>query len=186
MNSRVLPILALMFSVAIFFIYIQPTWDGSIATTKAAIAADDQALAAASAYVAQQNALIAARNAIDPADLARLQTFLPNSVDNVGMILDLNALAARSGMTLSNVDISATSNDNGSGNSSNGAVPVSLDPVDSVDLSLSAAGTYAAFQTFLQGVEKSERLIDVRDLLVTGSDTGVYTYKMTLRLYWLR
>jgi hypothetical protein len=41
-------------------------------------------------------------------------------------------------------------------------------------------------QTFLTGIEKSARLLDVQDILVTGSDTGVYTYQMTMRLYWLR
>ncbi len=33
MNSRVLPFLALMISVGIFFAYINPTWTGSIAAT---------------------------------------------------------------------------------------------------------------------------------------------------------
>ncbi len=183
MNSRILPLFALFVSIGIFFGYIHPTWTGGIALTKAAIASDDQALAAASAYTAQQNTLIAARNAIDPTDLARLATFLPDSVDNVGIILDLNALAARSGLALSNVDVKSSSN---SSNTANGALPVSANPVNSVDLSLSGSGTYTAFQAFLVGVEKSQRLLDVRDLVVKGSDTGIYTYQMTLRLYWLR
>ena len=64
---------------------------------KNSIASDNKALAAAITYATQQNELAAARNAIDPADLNRLVAFLPSSVDNVGLILDLNALAARSG-----------------------------------------------------------------------------------------
>ncbi|MHB1769852.1 MAG: hypothetical protein ACYCPH_02095 [Minisyncoccota bacterium] len=183
MNSRILPLLALFVSVAIFFGYIHPTWTGGIASVQAAIASDNQALAAASAYAAQQNTLIAARNAIDPAALARLTIFLPDSVDNVGIILDLNALAARSGLSLSNIDVRSTANSSGT---ASGAVPGSANPVDSVDLSLSGSGTYTAFQAFLSGVEKSQRLLDVRDLVVKGSDTGIYTYQMTLRLYWLR
>jgi len=55
-----------------------------------------------------------------------------------------------------------------------------------VDLSLSAIGTYTALQNFLRGVEKSVRLLDIKDIVVKGSDTGVYTYQMKLRLYWLR
>ena len=183
MNNRILPLLALFVSVGIFFGYVHPTWTGGIALTQAAIASDNQALAAASAYAAQQNTLIAARNAIDPTDLARLATLLPDSVDNVGIILDLNALAARSGLSLSNIDVRSAANSSGT---ANGAVPSSANPVGSVDLSLSASGTYAAFQAFLSGVEESQRLLDVRDLLVKGSDTGIYTYQMTLRLYWLR
>ncbi len=189
MNSRILPSLALILVLGILFGYIGPTWSGSIANTKAAIALDDQALAAASEYASQQNTLASARSAIDPANLARLETFLPDSVDNVGLILDLNALAARSGISLVNVDVivndaAAASNADTTGQ---GAVPVDTqNPVGSVNLLLSAVGTFNALQTFLNGVERSARLLDVQDLVVKGSDTGVYTYQLTLRLYWLR
>lgn len=183
MNGRALPLLAIFIAVGIFFAYINPTWTGSIADTKAAIASDDQALAAASQYAAQQNQLAAARDAIDPSDLARLNLFLPSSVDNVGLILDLNALAARSGLALSNIDVAMSSPDENTSD----ALPTSgASPVGSVDLSLSAVGTYPALQAFLAGVERSQRLLDVRDLMVKGSETGVYNYQMSLRLYWLR
>lgn len=189
MNSRILPILALMVAVGIFFVYVTPTWSGSIATTKATIASDDQALTAATEYANQQNELATARSAIDPTNLTRLATFLPDSVDNVGLILDLNALAARSGLSLSNIDVTtnaAASTGSTNPNSAGALGAVAASPVGSVDLSLSAVGTYTALQTFLGGVEKSERLLDVRDLVVKGSDTGVYIYQMKVRIYWLR
>ena len=151
-----------------------------IALTKAAIASDNQALIAASQYVAQENQLATARNAIDPADIERLSVFLPDSVDNVRLILDLNALAARTGLSLSGIGVST----NAAGGSTIEGIS-DMNPVGSVDLSLSAIGTYATFQKFLIGVEKSERLLDVKDLVIGGSDTGIYTYQMILRLYWL-
>lgn len=191
MNSRILPSLALMLAIGIFFGYMKPAWSGPLAETKAAIKNDEQALAAADEYKAKQNTLASARNAIDPENLARISTFLPDSVDNVGLILDINALAARSGLSLSNIDVAA--NDAGGARTNTkapapaGALPVArTNLVGSVDLSLSAIGTYAALQSFLIGIEKSARLLDVRDIVVKGSDTGVYNYQMTLRLYWLR
>ena len=60
-----------------------------------------------------------------------------------------------------------------------------MSSVGSVDLSLSAVGTYTSFKTFLGSMEKSERLIDVKDIVIRGSDTGVYTYQMRARIYWL-
>lgn len=186
MNSRILPLLALFVAAGIFFAYVNPTWSGSIAGTKAAIALDDQALAAASQYASQQNTLASARAAIDPASLSRLSAFLPDSVDNVGLILDLNALAARSGLSLANIDVVTESTAAQSGTTA--AIPsaTAVNPVGSINISLSAVGTYAALQGFLSGVERSARLLDVQELVVKGSDTGVYTYQMTLRLYWLR
>lgn len=189
MNSRILPALALMISVGIFFAYVSPAWSGPISATKIAIANDEQALVAARDYTAKQNALASARNAIDPENLARLSTFLPDSVDNVGLILDINALAARSGLSLSNIDVVRSDSTGSTAKSaaSAGALPVAhANPVGSVDLSLSAVGTYTALQAFLVGIEKSARLLDIRDILVKGSDTGVYNYQMTVRLYWLR
>ncbi|MDP2651627.1 MAG: type 4a pilus biogenesis protein PilO [bacterium] len=186
MNSRILSIFALVAALGIFFGYVNPAWNVGIAATKVALVSDDQALAAASQYTAQQSELAAKRSAIDPADLARLSAFLPDSVDNVGLILNLNALAARSGLSLSNIDVMSNAPST-TGNAAVGALPVSnASPVSSIDISLSAVGTYTAFQAFLAGVEKSQRLLDIRDITVKGSDTGVYKYQMTLRLYWLR
>jgi Tfp pilus assembly protein PilO len=181
MNSRIIPAISVIIAIAIFFIYVNPMWTGSIANAKAAIAVDDQDLVSINQYIAQQNTLASERDAIDPASLSSLSTFLPGSVDNVGLILDLNALAARSKLSVGNIDVVANSQSAGS------SVAVgTANPVGSVDLSLSAVGTFDDLQSFLSGVEKSERLLDVRDLTVRGSDTGVYNYQMTLRLYWLR
>ena len=185
MNSRALPLLGLIVAIGIFFAYVNPQWNGPIAAANAAIASDNQALAASADYSQRQNELASARNAIDPTNLSRLTTLLPDSVDNVGLILDLNALAARSGLSLSNVDV-ANSSSNGSNASGAAAGSGATSPVGSVDLSLSAVGTYSALEAFLAGIESSARLLDVRDLAVKGSSTGVYVYQMTIRLYWLR
>lgn len=182
MNSNVIPTLALIVAAGILFGYVSPTWSGAIADKRTAIDSDNQALVAANTYATQQNELAAARNAIDPADLSRLAAFLPSSVDNVGLILDLNALAARSGLTLSNIDVAASA----AAGATITAPTARANPVGSVSLALSAVGTYTALQTFLRGVETSQRLLDIRELVVKGSDTGVYTYQMKINLYWLR
>jgi Tfp pilus assembly protein PilO len=193
MNSRVLPALALILSVGIFFAYVKPTWSGPLKETKIAIENYEQALAAADEYKKKQNALASARNAIDQENLNKLSLFLPDSVDNVSLILDINALAARSGLSLANIDVvtndSTTSGNKGTESSvqSSGTLQIArTSPVGFVDLSLSAIGTYSSLQAFLVGIEKSARLLDVRDITVKGSDTGVYNYQMIVRLYWLR
>lgn len=186
MKDNILPAFALIIAVIIFFAYVNPTWTGSIAATKSAIADDNQALVAADTYTKQQNQIASARDAIDPANLSALSTLLPGSVDNVGLILDLNALAARSGISVANIDVVTETSGQQSSNSGALASSDQQNPIGSVDLSLSAVGTFAALQAFLDGIEKSARLLDVHDLTVKGSDTGVYTYQMSLRLYWLR
>lgn len=186
MNERILPLVALLAAAGIFFFYVNPTWSGPIAETKAAIDFDDRALAAAEDYAKQQNTLASARNAIDPENLDRLTRFLPDSVDNIGIIIDLNALAARSGLSLTNIDVAADVS-SGEAMSPQSALPSSrVSPIGSVDLTVAAVGTYESLQSFLIGVERSARLLNIQDLLVKGSETGVYNYQMKLRLFWLR
>lgn len=181
MNSRVLPIIAILLAVLIFFFYVRPTWNGPVADANAAIALDNDALASAKDYQKEQTDLTAKQNAIDPESLKRLAIFLPDSVDNVRLILDLNALAARSGVSLTNIDVSTNA-----AAQDPTAVGAHSDPTGSVSLSFSALGTYSSLQTFLTRVETSERLLDVQSVSIKGSDTGVYTLEMSIRLYWLR
>jgi Tfp pilus assembly protein PilO len=177
MNNRILPLVSLGAAIAIFFVYVNPVWSGPVATLSTAISADNQALAASANYVQRENQLAQERDAIDPTQLSRAAALLPDSVDNVGLILDLNALASRSGLQLSNIDVSQAADGSGATQSS---------PVGSVDLTLSAIGSYTALGSFLHGIEQSARILDIQDLSISGSATGVYSYKMSIRLYWLR
>ncbi|MDO8623961.1 MAG: hypothetical protein Q7R54_01270 [bacterium] len=179
--NRLIPAVALVLALAIFFGYVSPTYSGSVVKTKATIEREQAALDAASLFAKKQNELASAKNAISPDNLAHLETLLPGSVDNVGLILDLTALAARSGVLLSNINVTppasaAIASDAGT----------ELSPIGSVDLTLTAAGSYGAFRSFLASIERSARLLDVSNLSLAGSETGVYTYSMTVRLYWLR
>lgn len=189
MNSKLIPATAFIIAMGIVFAYVGPTWSGPIAETKAAIKADEDALHSSTSYIEQLDQLSKQQSAINQDGLKRLSLFLPDSVDNVRLILDLNTLAARSGVSLSNIDVSANRQKDTSGSANvatSGSVPApDSEIVDSADLSLTAVGTYSAFKIFLSGLEKSARLLDVRNLAVSGSDTGVYTYQMMIRFYWL-
>lgn len=202
--SRLLPLIAIIFAIALFFLYIKPTYSGPISDTRSQIASYDDALAAADRFQ-QKEAQLTQQRAQIPADsLTRLSEFLPDGVDNVQLILDLDALAARSGITLSDFNTQSDSNSsNVSANSTPQAVPSAQplggniptlgqgnltgnSPVDSLNLTFKASGTYPAFRAFIAGVENSLRPLDVTDLQVSQSDTGVYAYAVTVRIYWLR
>jgi hypothetical protein len=177
--NRLLPLLFLFIAIGLFFGYVSPELGGPVKEAKARIAADDAALAAATAYTAKENQLAAARDQIPADDLARLAELLPASVNNVQTILDLDNLATRSGFPLAAINVVT-----GGASTAQG---VSTDQgLGSVDLSLSGSGSYSAFRTFLAGAERSERLLDLEALTITSSDSGVYNYTMTLRLYWLK
>lgn len=186
MNSRIIPSIAILLAIVIFFGYVNPLWTGDIAKKNIEITAANNALVSAADYKKEQNKLISDRDSIAQEKIDRLSVFLPDSVDNVGLIINLNALAVRSGLSVSNIDV-ITSAIKGSTDSNDGTLPSnSPNIVGSVDLSLSTVGSFSALQKFLTGIERSARILDIHELEVTGSDTGVYSYRMAIRLYWLR
>jgi hypothetical protein len=199
--SRLLPLIAIVFAIALFFLYIRPTYSGAISDTRQQIKSYDDALEAADRFQQKEAELTQARSQIPAESLARLNEFLPDGVDNVQLILDLNALAARSGMTLA--DFTTNNSSDGSSDQDDsaqsqpvgpdggmtpgaGAGLVSSSPIDSLNLTFQGTGTYANFRTFLAGMENSLRPMDVINVDIDKSDTGVYTYTITTRIYWLR
>lgn len=188
MIGRILPIIIILISIGLFVMLINPIYTQEILPLQAQVKQYDSALKAAADFNQREIALANERNVIPADSINRLETYLPDGVDNVQLILDLNALAARSGVQLSNFDIRdgaapAASATTQSGALSAGAVGNQL--TDSLSLSVKATGTYSAFRTFLTGVESSLRPLDLVDMTVVDSATGVYTYTMTFRIYWL-
>ncbi len=182
MISRIIPIVLILIAIGLFFGYVNPTYTQSILPLRAEIAGYDSALAAAKEFTAKESELEAQKAALNPEEENRIETFLPDDVDNVQLILDLNALASRSGISLSNFDTKEVTPSQGGDH-----LPLSSDsPVDSLDITVSGIGTYQSFKTFLMAAEQSLRPLDLIDLTVEVSPTGVYTYDMTFRIYWLR
>jgi len=189
MITRLMPFVSLVLAAALIFGYIVPTYKNSIVTSQAHIKSYEGALAAAKRFTQKEAELAQQRAAIDPQNLARLEEFLPDGVNNVQLILDLDGLAARSGMTLSNFNIDTSSVTNGVNSSDPTALALqSGNPVDSLQLSVEATGTYSEFRTFLAGIEQSLRPLDVVNVVVSSNSQGpsnVYKYTLTMRIYWL-
>lgn len=182
MISRIIPVVLILIAVGLFFSYINPTYTGAVHALQMEIQSYNKALLAAEAYHDKEVLLMEERKNIPENALERVEAFLPNGVDNVQLILDLNALAKRSGLTLSDFDI-AESEDNEQG----GALSLASDTqTESLDLSVTARGNYASFKTFILAAEQSLRPLDVVELSITDSETGVYTYNIKFRIYWLK
>jgi Tfp pilus assembly protein PilO len=185
MRSRLLPFLTLLIAIFVFFGYTNPLYQGAVSDKRAAIVSDTEALAAAQTYQQKSSDLASAEASLDQQGLARVETLLPDSVGNVGLIVDLNALASKTGLAISSINV-ADSAASSAGTDTSGSGDQSTSPVASVDMSIEAKGTYSALQAFLRGIESSQRLLDVTKITIGGGDGGVYGYSITVRLYWLR
>jgi Tfp pilus assembly protein PilO len=175
-----LPILFLAISGALFFLYIDPTY----ARVKDLLAEQgqiDQALSRAKELQDVRDSLLARYNTFPTSEIDRLQKLVPDHVDNVRLILDLDSMAAKYGMRVRDVNIGneAVRQDTASIGSDDSAY-------ESVVLSFTVSGTYDTFRQFLADLERSLRLVDIVGLQFKATENGIYNFTFHIKTYWLK
>lgn len=179
-------IVCLVAAGGIFFMYTQPTYD-TVQAENRTIGQYDEALQKATELQQIKQNLLSKYNSFDPNNINRLQKMLPDHVDNVRLILDMDKLAEKHGMALQNVSVSAAPT--ASGQTAAGTITASKQKYDSLTIKFTAVGSYDTFRQFLSDLESSLRIVDLVSLdLAPVSDTGTrqYSYDITLRTYWLK
>ncbi len=175
-------------AIALFLLYTKPAYDG-VEALQAENESYDLALEKAAELQRLKQSLLSRYNAFNPTDIERLHKLLPDHVDNVRLILDLDNLASKHGLALQNVVVARPS-----GTESDARViGPSRNQYDSVTLSFSTATSYEGFLTFLTDLEDSLRVVDLVELSIdggvaapSGSGDPVYAFNITLRTYWLK
>lgn len=189
MMRLLISILAIGLSGVIFFGYTKPAYDKA-QEARALSAQYDEVLTKANELQQRKQTLQARLNTFNPADTERLQKLLPNHVDNVRLVLDLNNLAARYGLGLQNVNVSSA--DQSEAGTIVGQIGgQDAQAYDSLTLRFATAGTYGNFAAFLKDLELSLRIVDVESLSITqGSGSKLsepnFQYNVTVRTYWLK
>jgi len=142
----------------------------------------NQALSQSKILLAQRQALSDQYDQIDPTSLDRIKKLVPDSVDNVRLIIDINGIAARRGMTIKSIRIAGAS-----GGTNQNAIGPDNNPYGSISLTFSVTAPYDRFKQFLKDLEQSLRLVDITSLSFGSSDkSDQYDYSITLRTYWLK
>ncbi len=115
---------------------------------------------------------------ISPEEVERLQQFLPDTVDNVRLLVDIDAIAKRKRLTITNININteeATQDDEDKSG------------VGKVSITFTFVSSYNAMKDILAELERSLRVVDVRKVEVaTGSDPNTFATTLTIDTYWLR
>lgn len=200
---------AVVISGIMFFWYTKPSYDSSL-SLRASIAQNNAALDKTAELQKLRQTLLSRFNTFDPGDLDKLQKLLPDHVDNVRLILDLDNLAEDGGLALQNVDVSSAQKQTAKSQTALGAIGASNQKYDSLTLTFSTIASYPDFIEFLTNLESSLRIVDLVSLTINPSGSGaavasatnafpagprnqaatraepLYTFNMTLRTYWLK
>lgn len=187
--KNVIAILLIISSIGLFYLYISPTYE-EIKVLQLKKAEYDEAVNNSQKIQNVLDELLGKYNSFSPNNLKRLEKLLPSSIDNIRLIIEVDSIASRYNMNLKNVQVSAPPD---TAKQTNKALPTEVSPYGTADISFDVSGSYEAYQSFLQSLEKSLRIIDIRGITLSADDTSEknvsddrYTFKTTLQTYWLR
>ncbi len=182
----IIPSILIAAAIGLFVMYTNPTYQGpeGVKNLQAQVSAFDEALNKAQELKSSRDKLISKRNTFSAENVQKLERILPDNVDNIRFVIDINGIAARRNLSLKNVSLGTVSDSKSSRSSL--AVGSSGDPVGSAEISFALVATYDDFLSFLQDLEHSLRLVDIEKISFKSSDIGdKYEYSLTIRTYWL-
>jgi Tfp pilus assembly protein PilO len=184
MRQLFFPLFLLILAIGLFAAWTNPTYQATKVLQAQANAYDD-ALGKSNELRALRDQLLSKRNTFSADDIQKLQEILPDNVDNIRLIIDINNIAARHGLSLKNVALGDVAK--GAQTQNNLTVGAATNPVGSVTLGFTVTASYDGFLSFLQDLEHSLRVVDVQKLGFTVNDTkpDETDYNLTIRTYWL-
>jgi hypothetical protein len=122
----------------------------------------------------------------------QLLKVLPDTVDNVRLILDMTNIADNTntnyGIILRGVSVSGDLDElSGSDRNSDKVVDRTTSDFGVINVKFSFSAPYETAKMFMRDLENSLRIIDIRDISVSAGDTSdVYNFSVSLNTYWLR
>lgn len=198
----ILPIILIAIAVVGFLALVAPTLQ-EVKMLRADVASYDEALNNSKALENERDRLTKEYNSFKSEDLRRLEVLLPNSINNIRLILEIEEeVALPFGMILQDVQYDTVREENPEDAGvvqagTAGAIAASKD-YGTWELEFSTEGSYADFLDFLSRLEGNLRLIDISSIQFSsgsGNDpsTGItpasdqeYQYRFTIQTYWLK
>ncbi len=203
----VLPIILIGVAIGGFFIFTSPLYS-EVSKLNTQIASYNEALSNSKSLEAERDKLVQKYNSIDTNDLSKLQKMLPDTVDNIRLILEVEKLALPYGMVLKDVkyDTKSQTSTTTAGTAvapSNTKIVANNKDYGIWDLEFSTQGTYFDFVNFTKDLEKNLRIVDISSIafssdsgngpslkttagIAPAQPTNVYKYIFKIKTYWLK
>ncbi len=193
-------LIALILSGILFFFLVNPLY-GQVVSLRNDVVTYKIALNHSTELKNTQDQLFATYKSIKKEDRDRLERFLPNTVNNIKFVLEVERIANLHLMSLKNIKLDSVklSDTPSSSEATQQVISTSVDqslstPYGSFPIEFSVEGDYDTFVLFLKDLERNLRLIDIKsiELVVPSPDkTGaidptIYTYNLKVETYWLK
>lgn len=174
-----LPIVFILVSIGLFVGFTNPQYQ-AIKLRDAEQQKIQEANKKAAQLRAVRETLTQERNQISEIDIQKMKKLIPDGVENVGLIIDINNIAAKYGVNIKNTRVNEGSTNRGDVLGPDGT------RYGSISLSFTINTSYENFLAFLRDLESSLRLVDVTTLAFASTKDGKYDFNVTLQTYWLK
>ncbi len=175
-------------SVGVFIMLINPRYK-EVQVMKKDVASYTSRLETAQKLKLGREELIAKYNSISKADLDNLKILLPDSVDNIRLIIQIDSLATKNGLSsLRNVQYDSAKTDQ---TTKPEVTTGTQKTYGEFNMSFETTGQYKNFLSFTSDLEQNLRLVDIATVTFSQAlnERGLsdsLRYSVTLKTYWLK
>jgi len=174
--KSLMPFIFIALSVGIFYVFVDPVYK-QVQSVQEEIDENNELIEFANRLRSERDELQKKYASIGQSDRDRLQKILPDTVDNVRLIIDMNNIAEFPyNIKLSNVNVQQKTTE--------GAKITNRSTGDygTIGISFSLSARYDLMNRF----ETTMRLVDITSFSVSAGDGVFYNYNVSLDTYWLR
>ncbi len=181
-----IPIFLVAVSLGLYYTYINPQY-AAVQELKSQSNQYQLALDKAKELEQERDVLLTKYNNFSQEDINRINRILPNKVNTVKLITDIDSVAARYGITIRSVSVTQTNLDNAQAVVTEG-VPEKL--YNTTTIAFKFSSTYPNLVQFLKDLEKSVQMIDMQfvrfEVGESDDSSGVHSYEVSFNTYWLK
>jgi hypothetical protein len=176
--NNIISVVVILTSIGIFFGYVDPTYT-DVKALRLEKSDYDRALNNSNELQDEKKKLLAKLEAMPDTNLDAISKLLPDNIDNIRLIIDVDEMAKTYGMRIRNFKTD-TSDKKDTIGKDNGAY-------GTLTLTFSTAATYSTFLAFMRDLERSLRVIDVTSISFNATEANpIYDYSVTIKTYWLK
>jgi hypothetical protein len=178
-NSFFTQILMAAIALGVIFTYVQPTFS-KIGTLQEAILQYQEESSKVTQVTGGLNTLVNKVNNIPASDLKALLIYIPDSIDHVAISRDILAISLLSGAYLEGVEYSGILAKNRATEEDDSRTKVEM--VEHT-FSVNLVGSYEQTKSFLLMLEQNNYPLEVHDLKMTSTETGIINSDISIVTY---
>jgi len=192
----------IIIAIGLFFAVIDPIY-GEVNQLRTDVSTYNTALNNSTELQKTRDSLINVYKGVKREDIDRLTHFLPSTINNIELILEIEKIANLHGMPIGDIKFETKSLENKVTTSVDNVVVAESDPADYLPygifpMEFTIEGKYETFVAFLKDLEYNLRLVDIKSISfdvppsVVSADgnvtnnSNVYTYTLKVDTYWLK